>query len=947
MKQRRPLLTAIAGLILTAGVLLAPAAAAFATQPVTTPTVTQTIHPPMAVKSSSATDVYLTNIYLPLNRWSAASTAFHDEFDTFITTQLTEKMMRGSIETLTMLAGNNQWSVTSKIVRMAVSFDVLHGAAGQTVDHSASLIGTAILQQPILLGSIITLAVTLIFAQAWRTRSGRGWPWKRFGSIVIILTIISVMTAAASQGSMSSTAGGTPRYNPPVGSPIWAATVVSDSVAQFAAVPAAAMVNWTPALTGQTNGALYSCDAYQTAMQKLSDASQVVRNSAGYWTAANTDIVSIAKIMTNLWEQTGLATWKIAQFGSANPYADYMYCRALDQNAHAITPADMNKVTRISAFGLSSTGNTPGTAGAASPIFTTPNSSDFDATLIAWAACRPTTSTPTGANSFTLAPGWETLKNPAITPGDCWNWWSATSPSNIPGTFKIGGSATDIRNRTSDPRVLDFVDTLHGSSPGAVTAGTMATITYVLSAMLMTWVFLGIALAIIIAKVFGLILVMLLFLVMILALFSRQAASERLLPLAQKFFGVTVFSFGISLILSIVCVITSLLIGIGGGFLGGPGNPVYLLWAGISPLMSVVLIHQVFKKVLKLPSPVTPTGMLAWGAAGGAAGSIIGSSLANRVGSKARGAAGQAARKAGNYALQRATGGMLGNPTARHGMDGGVRKGQAVDGLAVAGQQKLNAPTPVDVKTERKAAFAARREAQGPNLIRRGLTRAGSTSSMLAGKVALGTWGGVKTVGRYIAADGDTAKAMEARGTAAVQKGLRTARTGVQTAAQKIAAAPQATLDAVVKEGRAVGSTARLFAQAVREDPRGAARVAARATVGATNALRKSPVIRHVARTAAVAGAVALGPVGSVAAGVYLQRKVAAGLKARKTRNEGIVQTYRAGVAERARQTEAARAAAEAAKAATAAAATPPEATPGSPAGTAPEATSGNAERDK
>lgn len=831
------------------------------------------------------TSRYTHNLYLPMNRWLQSSAGFHDQFDSFITSQLTEKAMRGIQQTSGMLVGNTMYFSTGEVVRMASSFDVLGNQVGAAADRSAGLIGTTLTTNPLLVGSILTLVVTGILWQAWRSQGSVRASWRRVGGVAVILILMAVMSAAASQGEAVTSADGVTTYDAPTGSPVWAASAVSDSISRFAAVPAAAMVDWGQSASAETADTPYSCGAFKAALGLESDLRA---------TFAAPDIASVTKIINGLWEETGLATWKVAQFGGNNQYGDFMYCRVLDQFSPTVTSGNSNFVTRVSADGTSSAGNTRGTTGATSPIFITPKNEDFDKTMIAWASCRPNTTNPVGSGSFTVAAGWETKRDGStwIAPANCWSWWSASNPGDIPGVFKIGGSPSDIRSLTSDSRVLDFVNALHGSSLGAIVTGTIAIGAYIFSAFLTMLVFMGIALAVIVAKIYALVLIILLFIIMIVALFARNSAMERLTPILQKFLGITVFSFGISLILSLVAVLTKLLIDVGVG-LGGPGNPVSLLWAGIAPLISLVLLHNIFTKVLKMPSPITPAGALAWGTAGGAAGAAIGTSLVNRAQNRTRGAAKGAASRVASGGLNKATGGRFGNAITRHGMGGGPKRG-AVGGTAGGDGRLLGSSQTLAATQDRKTALAEYRAAN-PNAVRRLGARAKSST----GRVLSAPKRGLQAADNYINSDATQRVEIRAAARERLHAGLTEVRDHTQRAASRVASAPygaRTALDSATTSiydgaGRAASATKRAAVE-LRQHPGSVASAGASGLWNGTKAATRSPVAKTALKGTAVAGAVALGPITAIPAAGYLAHKARASMRNHKAAQDTAVAAY-------------------------------------------------------
>jgi hypothetical protein len=81
--------------------------------------------------------------------------------------------------------------------------------------------------------------------------------------------------------------------------------------------------------------------------------------------------------------------------------------------------------------------------------------------------------------------------------------------------------------------------------------------------------------------------------------------------------------------------------------MGGDTSLVATIWSGLAPLMAVGIMHMMFTKVMKVPSPFSVSGGLSWGsmmggAMGGAAFTGVSSLLdrsSSRLKNRATGAA--------------------------------------------------------------------------------------------------------------------------------------------------------------------------------------------------------------------------------------------------------------------------------------------------------------------
>lgn len=365
-------------------------------------------------------------------------------------------------------------------------------------------------------------------------------------------------------------------------------------------------------------------------------------------------------------------------------------------------------------------------------------------------------------------------------------------------------------------------------------------------------------------------------------------------------------------IMTFVLLISRILISLGNMF--GAGSVFGMLWAGFAPLTSLILVHLLFTKVFKMPSPVTIGGARAWhkagasGALGTAAaagvGAGIGSGIANALGRKAK----SEGRRAGSAALHKATGGRLGNAYgaggARRSAMGAGTKSRERDVEAEEAAQEL---TPGQVRkqvvADRKSELASARAWHKDST---GSVAAGDFRGLLGearSRVAQRGQALAQSAQSKIAA---TPLAMELHSRADHRRALRSARTSEDLQA----------LQAIREEQRAkVGSAAARMA-AVMDAPTAAAN---RARLGVQNTAQKawnSPKVVGARADAAIlaGGAAAAGAFvrnsdvgkGTVTVARYASKPVAAAARGasavanRSKNNAELIENYRASLASRA-----------------------------------------------
>lgn len=898
---RRRITQIFAGFAIAAGLAIAPTSAALAA-PVTAISANALAAVPAAAidegdyqpEDAELNDAFVNNGYLPINRWYAPASKFHDKFDGFVAAQITEKMQRGTTQTLGMLAGNQFWSWTGELTKTAVTFDVLD-VAGAAVDNAAGNLGQTVVNTP---GLLIPIAGSLIVIVFWGAMRGRGQKGtlKRIGGIIIIIALVAVMSAAATR---STTEGG--QFKPGVGSPGWAVKAVSDSVSTLATAPTSALIGIESINgTGTDYAGPFTCVGFENAMD---ERSKTVDAGAGVSEQTKTDVSSVTRVVNGLWQVTGLQTWRSAQFGSSNPYANYSYCRMLELDSPAATLANTHTLMKLSAGQPTGagTGNLTGTVGPRGAVFKASNAEQVDALMIAWAACRTNDGT-----SWDVANGWRTHADGSawITTADCATWWASDKDATVVANFKIGGSTEDIEKLTEDPRVLNYVKSLHGND---VMEGTTAVTAYVVSAALMLAVFGGLSLAVIGAKLFLLMFMIVLFIIMIASLFSKNPMGEKLVGLGQQFIGVTVFAFGFTLILGVVTMMTKILVEFA-ATMWGAGNPFSLIWAGFAPVISIVALNFVFQKVLKLPSPMTASGAVAWGTAGGATGAAIGTGTVGRLMnrgasavSSVKNAAGRSARNAVNDtadgALHAVSGGRVGKQR-RGAMDGGNRTA-ATDGThtrtAGVGTETLGAKVDPSASrreqrtTERAEMRDARDAHFAKNPAEAAKTVGGRTAAATAfiGAGATGAAAGVAAVTKWKSAEPAVRQQMMAAGRAQMAAGQTAAKAKLGASVQKgfgLNDEQKSAFDAARNSHQAWQSPAVAKANAAKETE---AKVAAAATGVAKT-------VGRAAKYTALGLVAVSGPVGTAAVVGYTVNRGRNKLSARRTMREGWLQEHRA-----------------------------------------------------
>ena len=61
------------------------------------------------------------------------------------------------------------------------------------------------------------------------------------------------------------------------------------------------------------------------------------------------------------------------------------------------------------------------------------------------------------------------------------------------------------------------------------------------------------------------------------------------------------------MLFNLINLVTLFLASVGAGIFG-QGSFMAIVWAGLSPIIAVIVLHMLFKHLLRVPSPFKPSG---------------------------------------------------------------------------------------------------------------------------------------------------------------------------------------------------------------------------------------------------------------------------------------------------------------------------------------------------
>lgn len=587
---------------------------------------------------------------LLLNRWRDATANFQNKYDMWAIGDLMNAASRTMIQGNIMAVGNGLWTVSQWVADLAINLEPIN-ILGYQMDKVGATLGQAMLNPTsgVALIPLILVVVTLLWMfGSWR-KAGPGGSsvlFKRMAGLVATISVFTVMVV----GAQASTSDAQGNYKPGVGSPGWVVTVANDALSTAASVPAGAVLS---VVRSETQGTLDNSITTGTSNANL--CGETVKYIDGRYlssvgdSAIQTPQIALVQTMDSMWRTTGLQTWKSAQLGTSS-YADASYCHLLEYWTQ--TPASaalmFKNATGIPASSNKDTGQL---------VWTAQGGEQVQRMMVGWAACEPA---DRASGTWKLRSGWDKLSG--IAADECQKWWNKKpTDKEFEGGFSVGYGMSDIDTKTENVTtnkdgVVDYLASLNGANAAGQ---VFPLIMYALSALIMMIVFFGMAIAVVIAKLFVVLGTITILPILILSLF-RANGFEQLGAATKQFIGSMMFAALALVLLSVVVLTTYIMVQFGNNAFGA-GSVMALGWAGAAPVLSIVALNMVFKKVLKMPSPMSMKGAMAYGLASGAAGGAVGGFVGGRMMRSAAERAGRdAMRGAGSSALHKVSGGRMG-----------------------------------------------------------------------------------------------------------------------------------------------------------------------------------------------------------------------------------------------------------------------------------------------
>lgn len=793
--------------------------------------------------------------WLPVNRWSDATSSFHSRLDADAWNDVAEKVQRNGVSSTAMAGGNAMWSMSSSVLYASGSFCPMQRLSTH-MDEVVGKLGKALNTSGVIALFVITGLIS-VFVRYHKREIPLGQLLSEIVKTGVITGVIIVMINGASASSVSRGYIG-------AGSPAWWVATTNDAVNKVTGKVANAWENngvieigYEPVYGGDPlpEYDVYNCKKYvkwlkATYKRKWSSTS-------GY---------ELANMVSGMWEASALPAWASQQFGTDNPYTDHMYCFALEsKRMAAVQNSDVRDygISQESSWGKGKSAQKWYSNARTSSMFTGETVKE-DKALVGWAACKPVS-----FEKAEVRDEWNKDSKKKVPNKICTEWWAHDGgemasleelnwQDSVEETFSNSGDNAGQAN---------FISSLHGKGGSS---SIISNVSFAVGSGIDAVVFMALAAIQAVGKLVLCFMIVGLFMSMFKMLLPGSS-SETFKKAAKRILGAAFAASGVSVIIGFVCIIAQVIIELAREMFS-PGSVGIMIFSAFAPAIGVIGVHFIFK-LMKLPSPFTVKGAMAWGQ--GVSSGAIGGALAGGAASALAGARSLARRGKGKgdgeSAGYRSTGADGDDETSTDGRRGGENARRSKrSGTEAMEEKAARAGDKADDAKTRLAA--AREEAARKRQVRKDAKSQGADSKDAGRRNRIQRQyrkdNGASTLGdrlRDAAAGAGAAAASKARNTKAQFRSLadpgaakrrvnaaKAKAVGVKEAAANAAKAfKEAPLEATAYAGRRTAQAARNGALAVSR---------------AKNAVATNK--REIATNAALAtgGMLLAGPAGAVGA---------------------------------------------------------------------------------
>lgn len=630
--------------------------------------------------------------WLPVNRWSDATSSFHSRLDADAWNDVAEKVQRNGVSSTAMAGGNAMWSMSSSVLYASGSFCPMQRLSTH-MDEVVGKIGKALNTSGVIALFIITGLIS-VFVRYHKREIPLGQLLSEIVKTGVITGVIIVMINGASASSVSRGYIG-------AGSPAWWVATTNDAVNKVTGKVANAWENngvieigYEPVYGGDPlpEYDVYNCKKYvkwlkATYKRKWSSTS-------GY---------ELANMVSGMWEASALPAWASQQFGTDNPYTDHMYCFALEsKRMAAVQNSDVRDygISQESSWGKGKSSEKWYSNARTSSMFTGETVKE-DKALVGWAACKPVS-----FEKAEVRDEWNKDSKKKVPNKICTEWWAHDGgemasleelnwQDSVEETFSNSGDNAGQAN---------FISSLHGKGGSS---SIISNVSFAVGSGIDAVVFMALAAIQAVGKLVLCFMIVGLFMSMFKMLLPGSS-SETFKKAAKRILGAAFAASGVSVIIGFVCIIAQVIIELAREMFS-PGSVGIMIFSAFAPAIGVIGVHFIFK-LMKLPSPFTVKGAMAWGQ--GVSSGAIGGALAGGAASALAGARSLARRGKGKgdgeSAGDRSTGADGDDETSTDGRRGGENARRSKRSGTEAMEEK--AARAGDRADDAKARLAAARE---------------------------------------------------------------------------------------------------------------------------------------------------------------------------------------------------------------------------------------------
>lgn len=557
---------------------------------------------------------------LPIVRWANAM-QLGDSVEFNVTQPLRSvevNMIEKTSFTGILEVGNFAWLAAALLVNAVTNFEV-NALLAKPLNDFAATFGSSIIESGAIF-LILTVGLLSLILGAFRGQFGL----RRLAMMILSLGIFTAMV----MGSMNDRGQGT-TYEPGTFSPAWMVQELSAAFSAASDAIAAPISN-----RSSQASTVFSTEAKADPTSCKSYIDTLHAQYTGYYEDTGQTAPAALDVMSRWWEETAYRAYAAIQYGDQSSLgADYAACQQLETNAN-IDPHDRAAILE-EAYSSGEDDYSAAVPPAGSPMLNGGFTNDDRAARQnqAWGLCQVDASGNYTLRSDLPAEGIEGGKiGGPLTPEACTQIFTGDGVNNEAGVvfalpfadkvspdvtvdkvkdiqFAVVGDASllsDPENGLAEhPKAYSYVS----NSAGTIrTSTTMLAITYAISALIGAAAMTILATALFIMKLLSHVMAFFLIIAALAGVISQGFGS------AASFFkgwiGYTAITSVTTLLFALVLLIATALIRAGDAVLGGWATAM-MLWIGICPAMSILLLNWMFKRLFRTHSPFTLRGMQA------------------------------------------------------------------------------------------------------------------------------------------------------------------------------------------------------------------------------------------------------------------------------------------------------------------------------------------------